>query len=122
MCYSTKLSKNTHVQAYLGRKILVDPKTILPASYKVPGEENQILLPYKKLSEENSEEEESFKLLSELVLHNKASGYTCFINSFALFISDKEINTAKSKVIEKLTSACSVDTFKALQLPILNET
>ena len=34
VCYSTKLPKDVNVQAYIGKKILIDPKTINPSLNK----------------------------------------------------------------------------------------
>ena len=121
ICYSTKLPTNTHVQAYLGKKIFVDPKTVMPATFKVKGEQNQILLPYENYVEDETEDE-SFKLLGELVLHNKGSGYTCFVSAFAIFISEKEIKLSKSQVVAFFDKTNTVEQFKALGLPIKNET
>lgn len=51
---------------------------------------NLIYIPYKDYI--NNSEEESFKILDELVLHNMGFGYTCFASSFAIFVSDIEIS------------------------------
>lgn len=47
ICYSTKVPKNAHVQAYIGKKVAVDPTLVPPKNYKVKGEQNQICLPYE---------------------------------------------------------------------------
>lgn len=50
------------------------------------------------------------------------SGYTCFVNSFALFASDREVNIAKSPVIKAFEEINTIDKFLALNLPIKNTT
>ena len=63
-------------------------------------------------------EEEQFKLLSELVIHNKGWGYTCFVSAFAVFVSDRETKTHKSLALKALSGINTVEKFKALGLPI----
>lgn len=99
MCHSTKVNKNAHIQAYLGRKVLVDPATVPPHKHVVKGYVNTFCLPYEKFYED-PEQEETFKLLDNIVLHNKGYGYTCFVSAFCIFISDKEIRTLKSPVLK----------------------
>jgi hypothetical protein len=53
------------------------------------------LLPYEK-HYANPQEQETFKLVSELVIHNMGFGYTCFVSAFAIFVSEKEIKVQKS--------------------------
>jgi len=48
ICHSARVAKNANIQAYLGRKVVVDPVTVPPKSHKVKGEQNQICLPYEK--------------------------------------------------------------------------
>jgi len=50
------------------------------------------------------------------------SGYTCFVNSFAFFASDREISISKSPVIKAFDEINTVDKFLALKLPIKNTT
>lgn len=98
ICYSTKVPKNSNVQAYLGRKVLVDPSQVSPKLHKVKNEQNMISLPYEKHFADNNEEE-TLKLVSDLVIHNMGSGYTCFVSAFMIFVSEKEIKTQKSQII-----------------------
>jgi hypothetical protein len=53
------------------------------------------------------------------VIHNQGSGYTCYVNSYMLFMSpDKEIKIAKSAIIKFFDSINTVAKFEALGLPI----
>lgn len=121
MCYSTRVPKNTNVQLYLGRKVDVDPNKMQPAEHKVNKSQNEICLPYEKHFRD-VDEEDSFKLLGELVMHNMGSGYTCFVKSFCLFVSDREIKTSKSPVIKFFEDIITEDDFKMRNLPIKNFT
>ena len=68
VCYSTRVPKNANLQLYLGRRVEADPELILPHNHKVKGQANEIMIPYEKYFKEG--EEESFKMLRELVIHN----------------------------------------------------
>jgi len=78
---------------------------------------NDICLPYEKHLKDE-EEEESFKLLGELVIHNLGAGYTCFVQSYMFFISDQEIVMHKNRVMKLFNGVGTVEKFEALQLPI----
>jgi hypothetical protein len=119
VCYSSKVPKNTNVQLYLGRKIEPDPSKVLPKDHKVKGAVNEICLPYEKLVSESAPEE-SFKLLSELVIHNMGSGYTCFVKAFCLFTSDREIKISKSPIVKFFDNINTKEEFEKLGLPIKN--
>jgi hypothetical protein len=98
ICHSTKVPKNSNIQAYIGRKIAVEPTALPPKNYKVKNEENQICLPYE-LHYADKTEEETFKQLGDIMIHNMGWGYTCFVSAFAIFLSEKEIKVSKSLVI-----------------------
>lgn len=49
-------------------------------------------------------------------------GYTCFVSAFAVFVSEKEINCSTSNVLKAFSSIKTLESFKQLNLPILNET
>lgn len=49
-------------------------------------------------------------------------GYTCFVSAFAIFVSEREINTATSGVLKAFSAISNLDSFKKLNLPILKET
>jgi hypothetical protein len=117
VCYSTKVATNTNVQVYLGRRIEVDPLQVLPKDHKVKDQENMISLPYEKYVKD-PDEEESFKLLGELVIHNQGSGYTCYVQSYCFFISEKEVKTGKSSIVSLLNSINTIQKFEELGLPI----
>ncbi len=117
ICYSTKIPKNANVQAYLGRKVAVDPTVVSPKLHKVKGEANMICLPYEKHFADKTEEE-TFKLVTELTLHNMGWGYTCFASAFALFISEKEVKIAKSQVVQFFNNINTEQAFLDLKLPI----
>jgi len=53
-----------------------------------------IRVPFEQFQSE--EEEDSIKQLKSLVIHNMGHGYTCFVQAFALFVSDEEIKVQKS--------------------------
>ncbi len=99
VCYSSKEPKNTNVQLYMGRRVEVETSKMLPKDHKVGTNPNIISLPYSKYLQDSSEKE-TFKVLGDLVLHNQGSGYTCFVSSFCLFISDREIKIAKSQIVK----------------------
>ena len=50
-----------------------------------------------------------------------AWGYTCFVTSFIIFTSDKEVKMSKSIVLNAFSNVNSIEQFKALNLPIINE-
>jgi hypothetical protein len=96
---------------------------VLPKDHKVKGSSNVICLPYEQYCVE-SIEDETFKLLGELVIHNQGSGYTCFVNSFMLFLSpDREVKIdAKNATLKFFEGINTVEKFEALGLPIKNVT
>lgn len=49
-------------------------------------------------------------------------GYTCFVSAFAVFVSEREINTATSGVLKAFSTINNLESFKKLNLPILKET
>ena len=49
-------------------------------------------------------------------------GYTCFVSAFAIFVSEREINTANSAVLKAFSTINNLEAFKKLNLPILKET
>ena len=67
-------------------------------------------------------EDETYKQLSELVIHNMAWGYSCFVSSFAVFTSEREIKCSKSLVLKAFAEINTVEQFKALNLPLKNVT
>jgi hypothetical protein len=123
ICHSTRLSQNANVQIYLGRLVDTDPSVMPPTSHKVPGSKNghEILLPYEKHFRDQ-DEEETFKLLGNIELHNMGSGYTCFVRAFCFFASDREIKISKSPVIKFFESINTVEAFEALRLPVKKRT
>lgn len=122
VCHSTRVPKNANVQFYLGRKIEVsDPNQVLPAQHKVKGQANEICLPYEKFVKD-TDEEESFKLIRHLTMHNMGSGYTCFVKSFCVFVSDREIKPAKSPVIKYFEDILTEADFKTKNIPVANYT
>lgn len=89
-----------------------------PKTNKVKGGQNEICLPFDKYFND-PEEEETYKLLGDLIVHNMGSGYTCFIKAFALFTStDQEIKIGKSTIIKFFDNVNSIEKFEALGLPI----
>jgi len=97
----------------------VDHMSVNPSMHKPkPSEPNVIRIPFEQFPTE--EEEESVKQLKSLVIHNMASGYTCFVSSFALFVSDEEIKVAKSQVLKKFDNVNTVQSFENLKLPVRN--
>jgi len=90
-----------------------------PKDHKVKGQVNEICLPYEKHFFDSSDgEEESFKVIGELEIHNQGSGYTCFVQSFCFFMSDREIKVGKSPVLKLFDDVNSIEQFNALGLPI----
>jgi hypothetical protein len=49
-------------------------------------------------------------------------GYTCFVSSFAVFVSEREVKIQKSQVVQFFDNISTIDLFKAIGLPIKNET
>ena len=121
MCYSTKVPSNANLQIYLGRPVEVDPSQVLPKDHKVKGKANEILLPYTEYFA-NLEDEETFKMLSELEIRNMGSGYTCFTKGYMFFTADREVKISKSPVIKFFDNVNSIDKFEALGLPIKKKT
>ena len=98
-----------------------DPNSVLPKDHKVKDKANEISLPFTEHFKD-PEEEESFKILSELEIKNQGSGYTCFVQSFIFFISDREVKVAKSSIIKVFEGINSIEKFEALGLPIKKTT
>lgn len=121
MCYSTKVPTNSNLEFYIGKLVQVDPSLFLPKDHKVKGKTNEICLPYADYFA-NPEDEDTFKMLSELELRNMGSGYTCFVKSFMFFTADREIKIAKNPLISFFDSINTVDKFEALGLPIKKKT
>jgi hypothetical protein len=58
VCHSTRVPSNSNVQAYIGRKILVDPSKLIPKNFKVKSTDNNtIMIPYQQFVTDNTEEE-----------------------------------------------------------------
>jgi hypothetical protein len=57
ICHSTKVAKNANIQAYIGRKVMVDPTALPPKNHKVKGEANQIQMPYEQYFADKNEDE-----------------------------------------------------------------
>ena len=76
-------------------------------------------MPYENYGDS---EEETFKMISKLTLHNMGWGYTCFVSSFAIFISEKEIKLHKSKIVSFFNDINTEEAFNKLKLPIKSET
>ena len=61
-------------------------------------------------------------MMSELEIHNMGSGYTCFVNSFAVFISEEEIGISNSAVLKIFNNVNTEQEFLKLKLPIKHTT
>ncbi|CDW85600.1 UNKNOWN [Stylonychia lemnae] len=120
ICYSTKLPKNSHIQAYLGRKVVCDASQVPPKNYKIKNSQDIVMLPYEQYVDKN--EDECYKLLTELVIHNMGWGYTCFCSAYMIFVSEKPIKIQKSEIIQMFNDINSVEKFEELGFPILNST
>jgi hypothetical protein len=94
-----------------------DPNAILPKDHKVNNKANEISLPYTEHFKD-PDEEESFKIIAELEIKNQGSGYTCFVQSYALFIADREVKVGKSSSVKVFEGINSIEKFEALGLPI----
>ena len=119
VCHSSKVPKNSNIQAYLGRRVIVDPVTVNPKLFKVHSDENPniISVPYENYLADK-QEEETMKQLGSLVIHNMPTGYTCFVQSFAIFVSEKEIKISKSLVVKAFEGINTEQAFLDLHLPI----
>ena len=71
----------------------------MPKNFKSPNDQNTILIPFSQFFADKSEEE-TYKQISELVIHNMGWGYTCFVSAFAIFVSEREINSGSSHVLK----------------------
>ena len=56
------------------------------------------------------------------MIHNMGWGYTCFVSSFAVFVSEREIKVSKSLVVKALDSIKTEEAFMNLKLPIKHVT
>lgn len=63
------------------------------------------------------EEDETYKLIKELNIHNQGWGYTCFVSAFAIFVSETKISL-KSPVVAAFNNIQSVVDFEAMKFPI----
>eukprot|EP00347_Sterkiella_histriomuscorum_P004146 403361578 len=121
ICYSTSVPKNANVQAYIGQLVSNQVLSLQPKNYVVKHtNNNEIKMPYLQHLDENDEEQ--FKVVTELVIHNIASGYTCLASCYMLFFSDKEVKLSKSDVLKFFAEINTIEKFEALGLPIANQT
>ena len=94
----------------------------MPKTLKVKSNDVNVLrVPFEQFIVDKSEEE-SYKQLGELVIHNMSWGYSCFVSGFVLFVSEREIKCAKSPVIKAFSSINTLQQFEDLKLPIKNVT
>ena len=100
---------NASIKAYFGRKVIVDAAILPPKNYKVKNTQDQIQLPYEKYVDKN--EEETYKIVTELVIHNMGWGYTCFSSAYMIFFSEKEIKVTKSEVITLFSGINTLEKF-----------
>jgi hypothetical protein len=115
ICHSTKIPKNANVQVYFGKKIDLNLDQINIKNYKPTSNLNYISIPFA--DSVDPEEEESYKLIKELNIHNLAWGYTCFVNAFAVFVSERKINI-QSPVLSAFNNVTTIPGFEAMKFPI----
>lgn len=91
VCHSTKIPKNANISVYLGKKVDLNVETLNIKNCKPSlADSNLITIPF--MDSTDPEEEESYKLIKELHIHNMGWGYTCFVSAFAVFVSENKIN------------------------------
>ena len=61
--------------------------------------------------------DEKFKMLFKMKFHNRSSGYTSFIQTFALFSSSFEVSIQRSPVLRAFNDINTEHKFKQLKLP-----
>ena len=48
-------------------------------------------------------------------------GYTCFVSSFAIFVSEREIHCSTSPVLKAFSNINTIEAFQKVNLPVLKE-
>jgi hypothetical protein len=100
---------------YFGKKIDLNLDQINIKNFKPTSNVNYISIPFAENGD--PEEEESYKLIKELNVHNMAWGYTCFVSAFAVFVSERKINI-QSPVLSAFNNITTVPGFEALKFPV----
>ena len=67
-------------------------------------------------------ESETFKLMRKMTINKLHTGYTCFCNVFMIFVSDREINCERSKVLQKFAGINNSQKLYDMNLPLLQYT
>lgn len=108
--------KGVNIQVYMGREADYDVHTMYPATYRVnPAENIRIRLPIKERLCD-PEEPETFKTLTQMTIDKHCTGYTCFVHTFAIFVSDLEVDCETSNVLQAFAGIDSITKFMALGL------
>lgn len=96
---------------------MIDSTKFLPKNYVVKNtNQDEIKMPY--LQNLNENDEETFKVVTNLGIHNMGWGYTCFASAYMLFFSDKEVKLSKNSVLSYFSDINTIEKFEALGLPI----
>ena len=83
----------------MGREAEYDPAKMKPKDFRLePNENIRIRLPIESQLTDPMEEE-TFKMISQMTIDKHTTGYTCFVHTYAIFVSDKEIDCEKSNTL-----------------------
>ena len=92
------MQKGVHLQIYFGRNATHGPLNVVEMR-KTPNDTRVLSIPWEPYLHDKKEKE-SFKQLTTLTINRMTTHYTCFTKAFAVFVSDKEINTTKSSILK----------------------
>ena len=111
-------SKNgVNIQAYVGRR--AELTYTAPATFRVKPMDKMVMkIPIENYIL-NSDEQETYKQLTKVVVNKENVSYTCFCKCYMLFVSDKEVDCLKSPVLKAFAGVNSIQKFLDLGLPLL---
>lgn len=58
-------------------------------------------------------------MLTEMTIDKHCTGYTCFVHTFAIFVSDREVDCEKSNVLQAFAGVQSIEKFMAMGLDLV---
>ena len=107
--------KGVHLQVYMGREAEYTTSWH-PSNFRVDKSKNtRIRLPIdQRLC--NPSEPETFKMLTKMKIDKSCTGYTCFVHTYAIFVSDREIDCENSNVLKAFSGVDSIQKFMDMSL------
>ena len=110
--------RGVNIQVYMGREAEYG-SNMYPASYRVVKNSNtRIRLPIKQCLCQ-PDEQETFKMLTKMQIDKQCTGYTCFVHTYAVFVSDKEVDCENSNVLQAFAGVDSIQKFLNMKLDLV---